>query len=256
MSGFWRLSHEDLTRVLARTDLSWETARVYLALADLTIGYGKEKDTVSLGQIADATGMDRPHVVRALKCLSQLGLYGQEKVSSQEVIRWVAWPPLPVANDGNRQGVAKGVAGAGSRTVAKGVASLGTHQDTKKKDTKTNGHDLGHFDRFWTAYPRKEKRKDALAIWGKINPDEAMVEVIISAAQKHADLWQAERRERKHIPLPTTWLNGERWTDELPPPAGSRGNAIDAITKKPIEPYGSTEAEAESAFAAAEEYER
>lgn len=136
--GFWRLSHEDLYVVLARTDLSWETARVYLALADLTIGYGKEKDTVSLGQIADAASMDRPHVVRALKCLSRLGLYGQEKVSPQKVVRWVAWPPLPVARDGNIQGVAKGVAEAGSRTVAKGVAKAGTHQDTKKKDTKKN----------------------------------------------------------------------------------------------------------------------
>ena len=49
--------------------------------------------------------------------------------------------------------------------------------------------------------------------------------------------------------------NGQSAGQSESPLAGSRGHAIDAITKKPIEPYGSTEAEAESAFAAAEEYD-
>ena len=142
MSGFWRLSHEDLSRVLARADLSWETARVYLALADLTVGYGKAKDVVSLGQIAETAGIKRPHVARALKRLRQLDLYGEDRVSKQRVIRWVVWPPLAVAeagnsgvaNDGNRQGVANGVAEAGSRTVAKGVATL-AHTKTPRRKT-------------------------------------------------------------------------------------------------------------------------
>jgi len=33
-NGFWRLHHDDLAAVLARTDLSWETARVYLGEYD------------------------------------------------------------------------------------------------------------------------------------------------------------------------------------------------------------------------------
>jgi len=35
--GFWRLSHDDLAAVLARTDLKWETARVFLAMADRAV---------------------------------------------------------------------------------------------------------------------------------------------------------------------------------------------------------------------------
>jgi phage replication O-like protein O len=68
--GFWRLPHDDLGALLARTDLTWETARVYLALADLTIGWCKKRDAVSLSQIAEHTGMDRAHVCRALRALA------------------------------------------------------------------------------------------------------------------------------------------------------------------------------------------
>jgi hypothetical protein len=55
--GFWRLPHDHLAALLTRRDLSWAVARVYLALANLTRGYGKERDEVSLGQIAEKAGM-------------------------------------------------------------------------------------------------------------------------------------------------------------------------------------------------------
>jgi len=100
MSGFWRLSHEDLSRVLARADLSWETARVYLALADLTLGYGNAKDVVSLGQIAEFSGVNRRHLTRALQQLEAMGLYGQREINPRKVERWVVWPATPI--EGNK----------------------------------------------------------------------------------------------------------------------------------------------------------
>lgn len=109
--GFWRLSHSDLTAVLARTDLSWETARVYLALADLTFGHGKGQDRVSLGQIAEQAGMfihsdgqrlpDRSHVARALKHLEKLGFYGCQVGKGKSIFRWVVFPPPTAADIGN-----------------------------------------------------------------------------------------------------------------------------------------------------------
>lgn len=84
--GFWRLRHDDLAAVLARHDLTGEQLRVFLALADLTLGYGKARDVVSLSQIAERAGMyamqpdgarrpDCSHVARALKRLKERGLY-------------------------------------------------------------------------------------------------------------------------------------------------------------------------------------
>ncbi len=132
-TGFWRLQHEHLAAVLARNDLSWESARVYLALADMTLGYGKTRDVVSLGQIADRAGMIRCHVVRALKRLADLGLYGQSRARGQQMARWVIWPPPAVTEAGtSTEAGNRSVAEAGNRTVTEGVTGAGTHQDTKK----------------------------------------------------------------------------------------------------------------------------
>ena len=164
-AGFWRLNHDDLAALLARHDLSWETARAYLALADLTLGYGKSRDTVSLGQIARRAGMygsfhgatlpDCSHVARALRRLAELGLCGQAPARGQSVTRWVIWPapstpPEATANVGTPASIGTAAepgsgttAGAGSGTTAgagtsasigtsaKATAGAGTHQDTK-----------------------------------------------------------------------------------------------------------------------------
>jgi hypothetical protein len=172
-SGFWRLPHDHLAAVLARHDLSWESARVYLAVADLTLGYGRERDAVSLTQIAAQAGMftggpgptNRPdvrHVTRALKRLAALGLYGQAPGRGQSVTRWVVWPPPPApattaeAGSGTTADTGSGAtadagstatagsgttADAGSGTTAKATAKAGRHQDIQEvKKGKKKAH--------------------------------------------------------------------------------------------------------------------
>jgi hypothetical protein len=70
------------------------------------------------------------------------------------------------------------------------------------------------FDRFWAAYPRKVQKKAALKAWQKLAPGAEMVKAILVTleAQKRCGQWQ----DRKFIPYPASWLNGERWEDELP----------------------------------------
>ena len=150
--GFWQLWHEDLAALLVRTDLSWGTARVYLALADLTIGYGKGRDVVSLGQIAERAGMTRRHVSRALERLKKLKLYGYHEVRKHVKVRWVLWPPPPVPESGNSNHTDavpaagnSGVPGAGNspvpRAVPNGVPDVGTHQDSEITKTGKKGKD-------------------------------------------------------------------------------------------------------------------
>jgi len=129
-SGFWRLLHEDLAALLARRDLSWEVVRVYLALADLTVGYGKDKDFVSITQLEGYTCIDRRHVWRALKRLGELGLYHEEVLGPTKVRRWVTWPPPAIAKEGD-------IASTGDRAIALGGTKLSpTSAHTKKKKGK------------------------------------------------------------------------------------------------------------------------
>ncbi len=68
------------------------------------------------------------------------------------------------------------------------------------------------FDRFWQAYPKKRKRKTAQAIWARKRLEAKTDELI-------ADIRNRRTSDRRwiegFIPDPTTYLNGERWTDEI-----------------------------------------
>ena len=69
------------------------------------------------------------------------------------------------------------------------------------------------FEKFWEVYPHKVGKKPARITWGKINPDDGLLEKILSAVekQKQTKQWQ----QKQFIPYPSTWLNQERWKDEV-----------------------------------------
>jgi len=74
------------------------------------------------------------------------------------------------------------------------------------------GDDSG-FNLFWSEYPKKVARKEALKAWTKIRPANGTQEIIVNALKQHKTCtqWMGERR---YIPNPATWLNQRRWEDE------------------------------------------
>jgi hypothetical protein len=80
------------------------------------------------------------------------------------------------------------------------------------------------FTRFWAAYPKRVKRKDATRAFAKAVSNGHPAELLTAEARRWAELWAAEQREQKYIPDPTTWLNGERWTDAPPAPRPAGGH--------------------------------
>jgi hypothetical protein len=72
------------------------------------------------------------------------------------------------------------------------------------------------FDAFWSAYPKKVAKTNAMKAWLKLLPDEDTVEKIMSGLYvwKHSEEWT--RDDGRFIPHPATWLNGRRWEDEVP----------------------------------------
>lgn len=71
------------------------------------------------------------------------------------------------------------------------------------------------FDRFWTAYPRKTAKQDAMKAFARLNPDDALLDTILTALEKHKKSDQWTRDGGQYIPHPATWLIGKRWTDEM-----------------------------------------
>ncbi len=80
------------------------------------------------------------------------------------------------------------------------------------------------FESFWEAYPRKAGKAAAKKAFLKQKPGDALIAAMLGAieAQKRSEQWT--RDGGQYIPYPATWLNGERWNDELPQARGKPEN--------------------------------
>ena len=91
-------------------------------------------------------------------------------------------------------------------------SAMSAHTDTDT-DTDTK-KDIGHFDLFWSLYPRKVKRKESRSVWLSRKLD-IKVDVII------ADIRNRTKNHKQwiegFIPHPTTYLRGELWNDAIEP---------------------------------------
>lgn len=70
------------------------------------------------------------------------------------------------------------------------------------------------FAAFWKAYPKKKQKSVALKSFSKLNPDDALLDLMLSAiaSQKKSRQWTSNNGQ--YIPYPSTWLNQRRWEDE------------------------------------------
>lgn len=84
---------------------------------------------------------------------------------------------------------------------------------SKVKESKESN--VLFFEKFWNEYPRHENKKKALDSFTRIKVDEQLLEKMLATLkeQKQSDQWLAGGG--KFIPHPTTWLNQERWNDEV-----------------------------------------
>lgn len=76
------------------------------------------------------------------------------------------------------------------------------------------------FAKFWSLYPRPVDKTNARKAWCSRIRSGTVAADIIAGAERYQRIAKLER-DIKFIPYPSTWLNGERWKDEV-------------ITEKPI----------------------
>lgn len=69
------------------------------------------------------------------------------------------------------------------------------------------------FDEFWSAYPRKIAKAVARKAFAKLTEQQQLD--ACKAIDDHNAYWKAKETELEFIPHPATWLNQERWEDEL-----------------------------------------
>lgn len=102
---------------------------------------------------------------------------------------------------------------------------LHTCAPSQKRKTEREGQKAKEelFSTFWAAYPKKRNKARAKQAFFRIKKIDKVFPVMMQALgrQKVSADWQKDGGQ--YIPLPTTWLNGERWEDveqvEVQPPA-------------------------------------
>ena len=87
------------------------------------------------------------------------------------------------------------------------------------------------FNDFYNQYPRKMARKDAEKAWNRLTPIQQAE--CLEVMPNYLKYWKIKETAKDFIPYPATFLNQERWTDELD---------IEPIqNKKPELPFYATE---------------
>lgn len=76
------------------------------------------------------------------------------------------------------------------------------------------------FDEFWSRYPRKVSKVQALKAWNRLKPNEELQRQIIASVdeKKRSEDWRKDGG--RFIPHPSTFLNNQRWDDKEPEEAG------------------------------------
>ncbi len=72
---------------------------------------------------------------------------------------------------------------------------------------------MSRFSEWWQKYPRKVGKAKCLRFWKSHKLDKKADELIEKLDQQLA--WQYCHTERRFIPHPYTYLNQERWEDEV-----------------------------------------
>lgn len=72
------------------------------------------------------------------------------------------------------------------------------------------------FAEFWKAYPRKTNKSFAEKVFAKLKVDQVLLTKMLNAiAVQNKTVWKD--KDQQYIPHPSTWLNGQRWEDEVVP---------------------------------------
>ncbi len=92
------------------------------------------------------------------------------------------------------------------------------------------------FESFWSAYPKKRNKGDALKAWRALKPSEELVAAILAAVERARESVQWRKDEGQFIPYPASWLRARGWEDEehvdvvpLPQTRGEKGRIASSV---------------------------
>lgn len=85
------------------------------------------------------------------------------------------------------------------------------------------------FEVFWKLYPNKKAKANARKVWMKLKPNAELRQTLMTALGNHRLSRDWTKDDGQFVPMASTWLNGERWTDELVPASAAKASAFNNL---------------------------
>ena len=114
------------------------------------------------------------------------------------------------------------------RTIIQQIKEKGTKSHDpvmldkiRKEKTIVHSDTLDDFEKFYLAYPRKQKKERAMKAWLKHKPDIDVVLKALSSQMKNdirfTNYLLDKKKNKDYRPMPSTWLNDQEWLNEQKP---------------------------------------
>lgn len=117
----------------------------------------------------------------------------------------------------NNTGIPVGIPTVSTGKVRLGKDSIGKDINTiscnKNSEIEVLNQKEMWFESFWEIYPKHQDKKKAKQKFLKLCTDKKKYQEIMQGLRNVLPVWA--KKDNKYIPMPTTWLNGERWNDEV-----------------------------------------
>lgn len=136
-------------------------------------------------------------------------------------------PPIPPIGDQLGDGPSSST--SSSKDTLSRESSSSTSSPPKKPRRSPDQGEPSGFNEFYQAYPRRVGRRHAAKAY-RSALTRASPDTILTGACRYAAATIGKDREM--VAHPATWLNGDRWLDEISPPA-SNGNGHTNGKQKP-----------------------
>ena len=162
-NGYIKIAN-DIYDAFCRTRISGEERQILDCILRKTYGWNKCEDAISISQFADMTGIQKPHIIRAIKGLlakniisvanigNSIAKNGNDKIKVYKFIKdYTIWRPLP--KKATLPKMVMGVAKNGNPSLPKMV----TTKDTTTKDTITKDIEGEKRKRFVPPSPEEVK---------------------------------------------------------------------------------------------------
>ena len=171
------------------------------------------------GYIAKATDTSFRTIENTLRKMEEYGM--AERIFTNKLVdkdgkehtgtfQRIYWKQQPFEG-----GVSQNYQGGFGKKVLGGVGEIYQDKTEYNKQSITTDIYVHSFNEFWELYPKKVGKKKSEEIYKKKATGKREEKEIMEGLGKYLKKWRGERTDIKYIPNPVTWLNQERWTDEV-----------------------------------------